>query len=303
MAPAKKPGWTGNRQFVKFRRFGFAQMVVERIPPMQSTFRAVLGGALFVAAGCQSFAPYGQGAAYPSGYPAPGPTSGAYVPQGAVIAAPMQGMQTQAPAWQPQAAGAPSQVGSTQPREIPLASATPPAAQKLVPDYPDVTGSPAKPITALDDAEGDDFQRPVASKGAAGARLNSLIDDSEENRAAMGDESFSAPVPFRNASASAAVTGKTPNPYDYDRKNYTWVRGIVGFDNQDRSWFITYDNDPLGKDPYGGKLTLVEDDKLDALLANDVMFFEGAVDPEKRDRFGKPKYRIQKALRLVPKGE
>ena len=48
-------------------------------------------------------------------------------------------------------------------------------------------------------------------------------------------------------------------------------------------------------------LTLIDDEKLGSLLPNDVVLVEGRIDTDRRDRFAKPMYHVERAMRLVPK--
>ena len=143
---------------------------------------------------------------------------------------------------------------------------------------------------------------------ARGARLGGITDDSEDNLAVYGEEAFKNPVPVYSASASQTINDpmqqtvqSRPNPYAFDSKGYSWLRGVVGMDPQDKSWYIEYNPDPSHQDTYSGKLTLVGSDSLETLLADDVVLLEGQVDPRQHDRYGKPVYRVQVVKRLIPK--
>lgn len=269
---------------------------------MHSTFRAFLGLALLPAAGCQSFAPYGPG--YPGNYPNnSGMPQGTNAPRGAASPA---GATTWNGAGPPQYA-APNQgypVASAAARSgpsQPMAGGAP----KLVPDYPDSPGGQS--------ATGgtDEFPRRAGSPNSSGAQLDSSIDDSEENVATLGDDQFAPPIPVRTASASNPIaaepaapgTKPAPSPYLYDRKTYKWLRGVVDYDDQHKSWRITFNPDPAGSEPYGGNLTLVNDEQLDTLLASDVVLVEGRIEVDRLDHFGKPMYRVETVQRLRPKGE
>lgn len=272
--------------------------------------RLLLCLSVFVAVGCQSYSPYGYGYGYGGAYPIPpGQT---YMPQGTVIAPGAQptlapgatlqppprayaptpgGTLSDAPAYQPPTTQPPA-AGAQQPNRY-LPQETPSSAPKRVPD-------------PLDD-EDEMPKKPVGAKDSSGAHLGSITDDAEDNVTAFGEEAFTKPVPVRSASSTTTHGAGThqaarPNPYGFDSKKYSWLRGIVEQDDSDGTWRIRYNADPQRGDMYGGTLTLVNDQKLDTLIANDVVLLEGSVDTMHRDRFAKPMYRVQKALRLVPKG-
>ena len=92
-----------------------------------------------------------------------------------------------------------------------------------------------------------------------------------------------------------------PSPYKKDPDGYAWLRGVVARDPKTQLWRITYSRNGVDGDPYGGSLTLVDDESLDTLIDDDVVIVEGTIDESVRDRFGKPSYRVLRMERLVPK--
>ncbi len=292
---------------------------------MPSRIIALAVLAMLANTGCQSYSPYGYG--YGGSYSMP--PAGTYAPAGppGTVVLPPGRSYPPGGAYPPGAY--PPNTTWQQPRqlnmppgkmtEVPIQNQPPAggsANQRLVPRYQDPNNGPAtlgSPSSNLTDPEADEIPRgglkkPLGMNSPSGVHLDNITDDSEENLAAFGDEKFADPVPFRPASSTTTIDEPTrqiarsaPNPYSHDDKGYTWLRGKVDYDERDKAWHITYSPQPLGQDTYGGTLTLMDDEKLDALLANDVVLIEGAVDTSKRDRFGKPMYRVQRVLRLVPK--
>ncbi len=95
---------------------------------------------------------------------------------------------------------------------------------------------------------------------------------------------------------------ETPNPYEYDHKNYRWLRGKVDYDERDKTWNIIYSLTPDQHEKFGGSMTLVDHPDLQKLRTDDVVLLEGKIDPDALDRTGKAKYRIEKVFGpLVPK--
>ena len=269
---------------------------------MQIIVRTACGLVWLAALGCHSFSPYGPGYAgnYPTQPRGNFPQQGAY-PQPALA---MNTVPGQTWPQQPQlgaAGNVPPPAFASQPPQFDSVSMPPSATgstgTKPVPDYDDVPGGPSIGST------GDEFRSPVAS--SRGAKLDARIDDTES--ADPGDDAFAPPVPVQNASVSRDIPEASPpvarsnsNPYLYDTKGYTWLRGIVDFDDQSKTWRITYNPDPRG-DPFGGSLTLSDDEKLGSLLPNDVVLVEGRIDNDRRDRFSKPIYHVSNAVLLRPK--
>jgi hypothetical protein len=121
-----------------------------------------------------------------------------------------------------------------------------------------------------------------------------------------GSDPFDAPVPTKAVGAPRmfSVTEANyvqPNPYDFDRKNYRWLRGVVDYDEEDRTWNIIYSMNPEPKDEFGGSITLVNDNRFQVLKTGDVVYLEGRVDSKATDHTGKPRYRVDHLAPLVPK--
>jgi len=105
----------------------------------------------------------------------------------------------------------------------------------------------------------------------------------------------------RSTSAASDSASSQPNPYDHDRKDYRWLRGVVDFDAKDKSWYIIYDTAPDRGDKYGGGFTLAGKDRFATLHDRDVVLVEGQIDFDRRDRSGKPVYRVDRLHRLAPR--
>ncbi|MCH8348539.1 MAG: hypothetical protein IH901_08630 [Proteobacteria bacterium] len=126
-----------------------------------------------------------------------------------------------------------------------------------------------------------------------GPRLASLEFESS-NRS---DNGFVTPIPVTVDSGNIVTAGgetEQLNPYDYDRKNYQWLRGKIDFDEQDQTWHIIYSLTPDQKDRFGGSITLIDHPDLNKFQNDDVAYLEGRVDSGSLDRSGKAKYRIDK---------
>ncbi|WP_299462219.1 hypothetical protein [uncultured Gimesia sp.] len=109
--------------------------------------------------------------------------------------------------------------------------------------------------------------------------------------------SFELPAGSGNQNSAA----KTPSPFNYDKQQYRWLRGIVEFDEQEKSWNITYNATPDKADKFGGNIVLIDQGKLTRFKNGDVVLIDGQIDGSQQDKMGKPCYRITKAQRLLPK--
>ena len=107
---------------------------------------------------------------------------------------------------------------------------------------------------------------------------------------------------IRNVADSSQVAVVAPNPYKYDRKNFQWLRGVVDYDSEARSWNIIYNIEPDEQDEFGGSIVLqgAGADQFETLQNNDVILVEGKVDTKRLDAFGKPVFRVDHLDRLEP---
>lgn len=110
-------------------------------------------------------------------------------------------------------------------------------------------------------------------------------------------DSFEAPLELDdNAHQHTAASG--PNPYDYDREGYSWLRGVVDFNDDEKTWHIIYNVKPTKDDKFGGGIRLLPSPALKSLRQGQVVHLEGAIDYEHRDADGKPQYRVEHLARV-----
>lgn len=267
---------------------------------MHSRSLVPIGLALVVTAGCQSYFPNGYGYNGPySSFPA-----GTYAPPGA-----MSPSGSRPSANSAQGAGQfPTPVGG----QMNLAPNQPrgqsPKNSKSVPEYRSPGGAPADLGAPASDDELDPIKRGRSSRGNLGGSGSDIADEPDDSLSSLDDERFVSPTQFRTAAASSEdleprrLSAKPrPSPYKKDPDGYAWLRGVVARDPKTKSWRMTYSRNGVDGDPYGGSLTLVDDESLDTLIDDDVVFVAGAVDESVPDRFGKPSYRVLRMERLVPR--
>lgn len=124
------------------------------------------------------------------------------------------------------------------------------------------------------------------------------------HQAAPAETAAVSPVAPETAPAPAAEPAtREPNPYGYDAVGYSWLRGVVDFDEQQNAWVLIYNPTPGDRDLYKGHITLIENGELKKLQNNQVVLVEGQVDAAVCDAAtGKPQYRVTKLYGpLVPK--
>lgn len=114
-------------------------------------------------------------------------------------------------------------------------------------------------------------------------------------------------TPIETVVAASSPAGepaapRRPNPYGYDALGYSWLRGVVDFDEAQKAWILMYNPAPSDRDLYKGQITLIDNGQLKTLQNNQVVLVEGNVDPLVCDADNKPQYRVTKMYGpLVPK--
>lgn len=270
-------------------------------------------GLLIGLCGCYHYAyppygaPYGMGPTYPAppgdGTMTPGPT---YIPYGSPSGpspTPINpnGSPSQ-PQWrQPDGGSAPpyspgnsgdKSVPQPTDDEQPFGGGAPPGA-RLMPNGAPATGGLSSSGVQLQPIESG----PLLPSSAA-----------PPTTTVVGNDPFESPM--RTTAGGATVAARTaslgenvnrPNPFAYDARNFTWLRGIVDYDPQDQRWVIVYSANPDAADKYGGSMTLSDHPLFSRIKPGDVVLVEGSVDAASLDQHGKPIYRIDKLQPLKPK--
>lgn len=271
------------------------------------TFASI--GLLAGLCGCYhyGYSPYGSTYPYGPAYPAtPGggymPPSTPYIPGGSPT--PMGPTPTPQPNWNPAPGG-----GSAPTYESPSGN-----SKGTVP-YPTDSDDNNKSFGAPPGAS----NQPAAPGGISGSGIQlQPIEPGASTPTGTATPSTSVAinggdpfeVPAKSVSSGATVTAKSPgagegsarpNPFAHDARNFSWMRGIIDFDPQDRRWMMIYSANPSPSDRYGGSITLNDHADLDRIKPGDVVLIEGAVDADSLDQHGKPLYRIDKLQPLKPK--
>ena len=267
-------------------------------------------------AGCFSYAPYGQ----------PGPYGG--VSLTAMGPQPMIGGAPPGTVWVP---ATPGSVGTATLGPTPVTAPNPvrrphsatkdlfeePAAGKTVPDPVD----PGKDNRPVVEPTGYDEETQVQPRGnRTSQRTKPLrVDDEEvassdqeaspivlepEPELAEPDNSARPRSGLKTAEFKTRVRANGVQPasaeqtdddkFDYDAEGYTWLKGVVEFDRNDKSWHLTYDRSPDDADQFGGEVTFKNNFDFKTLIrSGQVILVKGRFDPDQQDRLGKQVYSVQ----------
>ncbi len=300
---------------------------------MQKTLCMIAGGCLTLLVGCHSSPYYGQpqyfgspGMSAPaSGFVQPGTTYGApggtyappggtYVPQGGTYVpegtVPSNGPtlltptptpnNPTSPNWRPD----PNSGGSAQPfNNNPPSTFGAPPNDRTVPNPLD-TPFDVSPGANKDPFPKTGLNRPSDPFPPANSpvTLDPLIETRRETPALASTTDSAMRATSNTRSIPQPVVDPTrPNPYDYDRSNYAWLRGVVDFDPSDQTWHIIYNLTPGKDDDLGGSVALVVDPNTTKLSDRSLVQVEAVVDPNQRDKTGKPMYRVIAAHPLTPR--
>lgn len=98
-----------------------------------------------------------------------------------------------------------------------------------------------------------------------------------------------------DGNAKPMPTGSTSHgePYAYDGEGFTWLKGIVDFDDETNTWSIIYSLVPKADDPNGGHFVLAPSEELRQLRKGDLVMIAGQPHPTLKDR-GQPMYHVVK---------
>lgn len=91
------------------------------------------------------------------------------------------------------------------------------------------------------------------------------------------------------------------NPFGRDTKhaNPTWLRGVIEYDQKQRTWSILYSSNPDPRDLNGGMLTLASHPNLAKCRNGEVVLAEGAIDASQTDARGKSIYVLDNVTPLT----
>jgi len=244
------------------------------------------GVALLAAAGCTwyPYSPYSNGYYGPAygtpnyggpGYMTPSPT---YVPQNS---APMLNSPS-----------SPTLIN-------PGTTTNPPGKLNL---YPDNTGGDAPPYrpTPLDNPVPQPRDNPFGGGAPPGAAMiqppGAFITARVQPAGLKTDDPFVTPARL-TADASAQpmpTTSPDVSPYAFDAEGYGWLKGIVDYDGETKTWAVIYSLTPEPNDRFGGSFTLAPSEQLGTLHHGDLVSIVGQPHPRLKDGRGFPLYQIAK---------
>lgn len=163
--------------------------------------------------------------------------------------------------------------------------------------------STPKPRSAPSD--GEMFEGTSTPFGAVKQRSStSVTSTSKIVQAGHEETDFEQPIEAQTVSVPRELENTSGHeevsPYDHDRENFRWLRGVVDYDADEKTWNIIYSIDPDDADKLGGSVTLIGDEQLDALSDNDRVLVEGRLETSKSDARGKPCFHVEHLGRIVP---
>lgn len=104
---------------------------------------------------------------------------------------------------------------------------------------------------------------------------------------------------FQNVNYVAPPEGLNPYGRDTKHANPEWLRGILEYDRQTKTWQITYAGNPDPRDRNGGSITLAKHPDLSLCRSGDIVLVEGAIDGSQTDARGKAIYLLDKVTPLA----
>ncbi len=276
---------------------------------IRSSGRWGITAAALLLAGCHQN-PYG----YNYGPYAPGPMYGpGMAPQGGYITpGPVYAPQNSGPTLLPGNPNFPSNSGSptllnpgsTNPGGSPLNLRPDPNGSDAPPFQPNPgAGNPRVPEPL---EPGFDSSPPPAAalpRAIPFASTQPLTGTAVSTASAQGDffeEPRRVPVdsdPFSDTPATNSAGASVP--YGFDGQTYTWLRGIVDYDQESRTWAIIYNLAPDVGDKFGGSFIFAPHEDLKRLQPGAFVLVQGRADPGRPDGRGKPRYEVAKFVKIT----
>lgn len=99
----------------------------------------------------------------------------------------------------------------------------------------------------------------------------------------------------------STTASSAPAPYGHDAQQYTWLRGIVDYDSDSKTWSIIYNLTPDVGDKFGGSFIFAPHPQLQNLQPGAQVLVKGRVDPGRTDGRNKPLYEISQLVPLPPR--
>ena len=171
-------------------------------------------------------------------------------------------------------------------------------------------GASKPTLTPTSGTRDDGLSSPFEQTGNAGG--GSIGAPVQPAQATTEPDPFEMPQPLRSSATAGASPIQTVryeepqpaaklNPYGRDTKhaNPTWLRGVVDYDQKQRTWSILYSANPDPRDPNGGVLTLASHPNLAKCRLGEVVLVEGAIDASQTDARGKSIYVLDNVTPLT----
>jgi hypothetical protein len=161
----------------------------------------------------------------------------------------------------------------------------------------------------LDDAPGFNSNPSNPSERTVPDPLDADFNSSPQGAAALPRSSNIIPTAAISSGAprrlTAIPTEAAVDPehdtqaYAFDPK-YTWLKGVVDYDEETQSWAIIYDLVPEPNDHFGGVFVFAPHEALRGVTPGQLVKVYGQADPGVQDSRGKPIYQIRTLTPIGP---
>jgi hypothetical protein len=107
-------------------------------------------------------------------------------------------------------------------------------------------------------------------------------------------EAAPAPLPFPMEATplSPAATSAPAAPFAHDA-GFTWLRGVLRFDDASGAWLMIYSDNPAPEDEHGGKLLVADSPLLQQFKPQSVVLLRGGIDQTQSAAAGRAIFRAE----------
>lgn len=139
------------------------------------------------------------------------------------------------------------------------------------------------------------FQQPVQPDNTAidtyGAVEGASAEVADVAKVDLDTAHFVAPVMSAATSSTPVIsTEVSAAPFAHDA-DYTWLRGVLRFDDSTGNWTMIYSDNPAPDDEHGGKLLVTDSPLLEQFKPQAVVLLRGEIDQQQSAVAGRAVFR------------